>query len=107
MVDIELANRTAVRRMMDALPILKRVALARDVVPGMHDRLILHAGPPITWDRASGPMRGALIGALIFEGLASDEESAEQLIKSGEIELAPCHEHDSVGPMAGATSTLI
>ena len=105
MVDIELANKTAVERMMAARPILKGVAPARDVIPGMRDNLILHAGPPITWERASGPMRGALIGALIFEGLASDEQSAKALITSGEIELAPCHEYYSVGPMAGATSS--
>jgi hypothetical protein len=104
MLDIEQANETAVKRMMEARPLLRRVAPARAVIPGMHDNLILHAGPPVTWERASGPMRGALTGALIFEGLATDEASAEALITSGEIELAPCHEHDSVGPMAGATS---
>ena len=104
MLDIEQANKTAVERMMAARPILKGVAPAREVIPGMRENLILHAGPPITWDRASGPMRGALIGALIFEGLAEDEKGAEALITSGEIELAPCHEHNSVGPMAGATS---
>ncbi len=104
MVDIEQANLTAVERMMAARPILKGVAPARDVIPGMRENLILHAGPPITWERASGPMRGALIGALIFEGLASDAQEAEALITSGEIELAPCHEYSSVGPMAGATS---
>ena len=104
MVDIEQANLTAVERMMAARPILKGVAPARDVIPGMRENLILHAGPPITWERASGPMRGALIGALIFEGLASDAQGAEALITSGEIELAPCHEYSSVGPMAGATS---
>ncbi len=104
MIDIDQANKTVVERMMSARPILKGVAAARDVIPGMHDKLILHAGPPISWERASGPMRGALIGALIFEGLATDETSAIELIKSGEIELAPCHEHNSVGPMAGATS---
>ena len=58
MIDIKEANETAVGRMMDARPILKRVAAARDVIPGMHEKLLLHAGPPITWERASGPMRG-------------------------------------------------
>ena len=104
MVDIQKANETAVDRMMSARPILKGVAAARDVIPGMHERLLLHAGPPITWERASGPMRGAIIGALIFEGLAANEAEAESLVTSGEIELSPCHEHDAVGPMAGVTS---
>lgn len=104
MVNIEQANETAVERMMSARPILKSVATARKVIPGMHDNLLLHAGPPITWERASGPMQGAIVGALIFEGLAGDWESAEALVTGGEVELEPCHEHSAVGPMAGVTS---
>ncbi|MEZ4770391.1 MAG: DUF1116 domain-containing protein [Caldilineales bacterium] len=104
MMDIERANQTAVERMTSARPSLTGVAPARDVIPGMRDTLLLHAGPPITWERASGPLRGAIIGALIFEGLATDEASAEALVRSGEVTLEPCHEHDSVGPMAGVTS---
>jgi hypothetical protein len=91
--------------MMAARPILKTVAPARDVIPGMRDNLLLHAGPPITWERASGPMRGAIVGALIFEGLATDWDSAEKLVTSGQIDLEPCHEHNAVGPMAGVTSS--
>ncbi|MCA9972128.1 MAG: DUF1116 domain-containing protein [Anaerolineales bacterium] len=104
MINIHKANETAVGRMMAARPILKTVAAARDVIPGMHDRLLLHAGPPITWARASGPMRGAIVGALIYEGLAADWDAAERLVTDGEVELAPCHEHAAVGPMAGVTS---
>ncbi len=104
MIDIERANDIVVERMTSARPILKTVAVARDVIPGMRDTLLLHAGPPMTWDTASGPMRGAMIGALIFEGLAGDAASAEALVRSGEVALEPCHEHSSVGPMAGVTS---
>ena len=91
MIDFEQANEIAVERMTSARPILKGVAAARDVIPGMRDNLLLHAGPPITWDKASGPMRGAIIGALIFEGLAQDAASAEAVVRSGEITLEPCH----------------
>ncbi len=104
MIDIEQANHTAVTRMMSARPILRTVATARDVIPGMRDDLLLHAGPPITWERASGPMKGAIVGALIFEGRATDWDSAEKLVATGQISLEPCHEHDAVGPMAGVTS---
>jgi hypothetical protein len=90
--------------MMSARPLLKGVAKARDVIPGMRDRLILHAGPPIEWERMSGPLRGAVIGALLFEGLAGDEAEAIALIDRGEIDFAPCHHHQTVGPMAGVTS---
>ncbi len=103
-MNIDQANTTAVTRMMEARPILKTLAPARDVIPGMRENLLLHAGPPITWERASGPMRGAIVGALIFEGLAGDWDSAEALVTSGQIALEPCHAHSAVGPMAGVTS---
>ncbi len=99
--NIDQANTIAVERMMSARPILTRVTTARDVISGMKDNLLLHAGPPIDWEQMSGPMRGAVIGGLIFEGLAEDETTAVGMIKAGEIEFSPCHEHGSVGPMAG------
>src|SRR4030065_549160 len=78
-MDIEQANTEAVTRMMEAHPVLVGVGIARDVIPGMRDNLLLHAGPPITWDRMSGPMRGAVIGALIFEGKAKSEDVQTRL----------------------------
>lgn len=103
-MDIEQANETAVNRMMDARPILTGVAAARDVIPGMRPDLILHAGPPIEWTRMSGPLRGAILGALLFEGLAKSEAEAAALAERGAVQFEPCHEHASVGPMAGVTS---
>ena len=103
-IDIEAANLIAVTRMMDARPVLSGMGIAREVIPGMRDNLILHAGPPITWERMSGPLRGAIVGALIFEGQAKSAEEAEQLATSGAIDFAPCHHYGAVGPMAGVTS---
>ncbi len=103
-MDIEKANQTAVERMMSARPLLTGVAIAKDVIPGMKENLILHAGPPIEWERMSGPLRGAVIGALLFEGLAQDADHAVKLVEGGRIEFAPCHHHNTVGPMAGVTS---
>lgn len=103
-MNIDQANRAAVERMTSARPMLTGLAPARDVVPGMRDNLILHAGPPIEWERMSGPLRGAVIGALIFEGLAKDETEAVSLVERGEVDFEPCHHHAAVGPMAGVTS---
>jgi hypothetical protein len=103
-MNIDQANRTAVERMTSSRPMLTGLALAREVVPGMRDNLILHAGPPIEWERMSGPLRGAVIGALIFEGLAKDEAEAVALVERGEVDFEPCHHHAAVGPMAGVTS---
>lgn len=102
--NIDNANAAAVERMIAARPVLVGLGRALDLVPGMNENLLLHAGPPIAWEQASGPLRGALIGALIFEGRAKDEEGAERLIVSGEVSLSPCHHHSAVGPMAGVIS---
>jgi len=96
------ANREAIGRMLAVRPAIVAVAVARDVVPDMGERTFLHAGPPLTWDRCSGPMKGALIGAMIYEGLADTPEEAERL--GPEIDLSPCHHHRAVGPMAGVVS---
>ena len=103
-INIDNANAAAVKRMIEARPVLTGLGRALDLIPGMHDNLLLHAGPPIDWENASGPLRGALIGALIFEGRAQDEEEARRLIESGEVGLSPCHHHNAVGPMAGVIS---
>ena len=103
-MDIDKANQEATQKMIEARAMLTGLAKAINVIPGMRDNLLLHAGPPITWERASGPMRGAITGALIFEGKAKNETEAKALVESGEIELEPCHHHQAVGPMAGVTS---
>ncbi len=103
-MNIEQANREATDRMIEARPVLVGLGRALDVIPGMREDLLLHAGPPITWERASGPLKGAIIGALLFEGKARDAAEAEHLVTSGQIRLEPCHHHQAVGPMAGVTS---
>ncbi|MGY1619778.1 DUF1116 domain-containing protein [Geodermatophilus sp. SYSU D00691] len=97
------ANRTAVERVLAAGSQLVDVRPAREVL-GLPDRTLLHAGPPIEWADASGPLRGALIGACLFEGWADSVEDAERVLAAGEITLDPCHHHRAVGPMAGVTS---
>ncbi len=103
-MNIEKANNEATEKMMESRAVLTGLGKARDVIPGMADNLLLHAGPPITWARASGPMRGAITGSLIFENKAKDEQEAQVLIESGEFKLEPCHHYQTVGPMAGVTS---
>lgn len=102
--DIDEANRVALERYSSAQPVLVGIGRARDVVPGLRDRMLLHAGPPITWERMSGPLRGAVIGAIMYEGWARSAEEAEKVAAGGEVAFSPCHEHSAVGPMAGVVS---
>lgn len=103
-VDIDAANAEVCRRIKQGRPVLVGMGIAKDVIPGMHEHMILHAGPPVTWERMCGPQRGAVMGALIYEGIALDEDEAEKIAASGAIEFSPCHHHHSVGPMAGVVS---
>lgn len=95
------ANKEAIERLLAAKPMIKGIGMAIDTVPGMKKNMILHAGPPVEWSKMCGPMRGAVIGGLIYEGLANDPQEAEKLAASGEITFEPCHHHAAVGPMAG------
>src|SRR3954452_22565615 len=98
------ANATAVGRMLAAGARLGAVRPAGEAL-GLEPGTFLHAGPPINWERASGPMRGALQGAMVFEGLASDPDDAAAKLSSGSgITLEPCHHRHAVGPMAGVVS---
>ena len=103
-LDIGKANQEAAGRILKSKPTLVGIGTAEKDIPGMHKKLVLHAGPPVTWDRMCGPMRGAVIGGLIYEGLAADAAEAEKLAASGEITFEPCHHHDAVGPMAGVVT---
>jgi hypothetical protein len=103
-MDIEQANTQVIECMMEARPVVVGVARALDVIPGMREDLFLHAGPPVTWERMAGPVKGALIGALIFEGKAKTDQEALALIESGQVHWEPCHHHASAGPMAGLIS---
>jgi len=101
---IDEANRESVNRMLAAQPVWVDMVLAGDVIPGMKKNTLLHAGPPQEYKNMCGPQRGAAWGALIFEGAAKDAEEADKLLKAGEFELEPAHDHDSVAGAAQVVS---
>ncbi|WP_326641994.1 DUF1116 domain-containing protein [Streptosporangium sp. NBC_01755] len=98
------ANKTAVGRLVSARPQLVGVRPAHEVLD-LPKGTFLHAGPPIEWERASGPMRGALVGAMLLEGLAADAADAEERLACGRARLDSCHHHRTVGPMAGVVTS--
>ena len=102
--EVEAANRTAHERFLSAQPMLIGVEQARNAIPNLGERMLLHAGPPIEWNRMCGPMQGAVIGAILYEGWAENQEAARELAASGEITFAPCHHFGAVGPMSGVIS---
>jgi hypothetical protein len=98
------ANQRALAAMLGVTAQLVDVAPASEVL-GLERGQFLHAGPPIEWARASGPLRGALMGGAALEGLVEDPEDAIALFESGAgVELEPCHHRRAVGPMAGVVT---
>ena len=104
MEKVEQANSEALRRMLGAEPVLIDVQPAGDVLPGLGERMILHAGPPVEWSRMCGPMRGAIAGIAEFEGWAKDLEEGERLAAEGAFAFHPNHDFGAVGPMTGMTT---
>jgi hypothetical protein len=103
--DINTANQEVIATIKQAKPYWVGVKTARDVIPQLTEgRTLLHAGPPIEWSDMTGPMKGACIGASLYEGWAQNEDDAIAMLAADEISFLPCHHANAVGPMGGITS---
>lgn len=98
---IDAANREAFRRINLAEPMLRDVKYAREVFPGFTKNTIGHAGPPLTWEEMCGPLKSAVLGAIVYEGLCDTVDQAETLVEEGGIKLVSNHSLGAVGPMTG------
>ncbi|MCD8915934.1 DUF1116 domain-containing protein [Staphylococcus simulans] len=101
---IDEANQAVIDKMIAAAPFLVDVVPAKDKISELKERVLLHAGPPIKYENMTDPMKGACVGAILFEGWAKDEEGARELLENDEITFIPCHHVNAVGPMGGITS---
>ena len=102
---IDQANDAVIAELKKARPRLVDVKPASSCIAVLREgRTLLHAGPPIAWPDMTGPMRGAVLGACLFEGWATSAAAAEALAASGQIRFLPCHDNSAVGPMGGITS---
>jgi hypothetical protein len=99
-VSIKEANRMAVERLIEAEPILVDCVPARDAL-ALGERSVLHAGPPLPWDRACATMQAAILCAVRYEGWARDDTAALDRVRRGEIHVGPCHHRGAAGPMTG------
>ncbi len=101
---VETANREALQRILAADPVLIDVVPASECIAGLGPQMILHAGPPIDWQRMCGPMRGAVAGIAVFEGWAEDLAAGERMAARGAFDFQPNHHFAAVGPMTGLTT---
>lgn len=99
---IDAANQETLKRILASNPQVIDVAPASEVM-GL-SRTILHAGPPIAWERMCGPQKRGVLGAIRFEGWADTDEAAEALVRNGQVTLSPNHRYNAVGTMTGIIS---
>ena len=102
--EIDKANDEVVEKVKAATAKLVDCKMAIDAIKGMKPNMILHAGPPVDWQHMADPQKGAVLGAIVFEGWAATVEEAEEYVKTHDIEFSPNHHVNSVGPMAGVVS---
>lgn len=85
---VNAANEQAIARYLEAQPELVGVSTARAAIPALNgQKRILHSGPPIAWQEMCGPVQGAIAGAIVYEGWASDVDQAMAMAARGDIAL--------------------
>ena len=99
-MSIKAANQTTLQRLVQALPVLADCLPAEDAM-GLTGRIVLHAGPPLSWERACPTMQAAVLCAIRYEGWATDDTTALDFILHGKVRLGTCHHLVAVGPMTG------
>ncbi len=100
---IDELNEKVIARFRESQPFLIDVVPAHTVIPEINGKVLLHAGPPIHFNDMTNPMQGSCIGAALFEGWATTEEEAVEVL-ANEVTYIPCHHVHAVGPMGGITS---
>lgn len=101
---IERANSMALEKMKQSQAIWTDIKYTHELFEDFDRYTLMHAGPPISWENMSGPMKGAVAAVLMYEGLAGNKEEAFSLAADGKINFRPCHDYQAVGPMTGITS---
>jgi hypothetical protein len=99
-MSIKTANQTALDRLVQAQPVLVDCLTAEQAM-GLTGQSLLHAGPPLSWERACPTLQAAVLCAMRYEGWATDDAAALDLVLHGKVRLGPCHHLGAVGPMTG------
>ena len=101
---VDAANARALERLQEARPMIVGAGRAGELIPGLEGRMVLHAGPPVEWERMCVPQRNAVAGACVLEGWADTPEAAASLVERGGVRLAPAHSLQAAGAMCGVIS---
>ncbi len=88
-------------RMCAADPVVVDVRPAAEAMPGYPASLVLTSGAPLPWPEYAGGQRDAIIGGVLFEGLAATRQEAIAALDAGEVQVGSCHDYGAVGSLAG------
>lgn len=98
---------TALEALDTTRALLAGVRAAGEVTDAVGPRRFLHAGPPVACDELVGPMRAAVMGALVLEGEAATLDEAAEVVNAGEVELRSCNEVGATGLATGVVSPSV
>ena len=101
---INKANEQVLQIMLEGDPFWIGMKSAGEVIPGMKPNMILHAGPPISWERMSSVQKNGILGGILHEKLASNYEEALTLIEQGKVTFGPANDLVAVGAGVGITT---
>jgi len=99
---IEEANQEVLERMLTADPVWVGIRPAIEVLPGMRENYILHSGPPLPYEKLGSIHKKGIVGGVLHEKLAATKEEAEELLKSGRVEVYSCYDFAAVGAGPGS-----
>jgi len=102
--EIEQANRKAVERIIASRPVLVDIKPAIKAIRGMTETTVLHAGPPTKWERMTDALQGAIIGGILYEGLADTPQKARKMVEREEITLGSNHDYGALGGGCGIST---
>ncbi len=97
------ADQQALDVMEGVRPVWNGLVRASDAMP-IGDRMILHAGPPVTADRMAKAVCNSATMAVLFEGWADRIEDAHEMISAGDVVLKPAQDLAAVVPLASVLS---
>jgi hypothetical protein len=87
--------------MCAAEPVVVDVRPAAEAMPGYAANLVLTSGAPLPWPQYAGGQRDAIIGGVLFEGLAATRPEAIAALDAGAVRVGSCHDYGAVGSLAG------
>ncbi|MDO4414712.1 MAG: DUF1116 domain-containing protein [Erysipelotrichaceae bacterium] len=88
------ANQKVMDIMTNGRPVWIDVRPAIEAVPGMEKNLILVPGPTIRPEDLPIPLKTAVSGAAVHDGLAENIDEAWEMVMRGEIRIAPSQDYN-------------